>query len=102
MASCLCVNVDVKLLYLFLQISRASEELIKYKKLMNALAWFFFRLLVFEYIEDSTTGMSFRLPGGQQWKIFIEVLVKLAIACFIYTSSIMCVIYYGCEQYYRI
>ena len=45
----------------------------KYEKLMNTLAWFFFRLLVFEYIEDSETGMAFRLSGGQQWKIFIEV-----------------------------
>ena len=45
----------------------------KYEKLMNALAWFFFRLLVFEYIEDSETGMSFRLPAGQQWKMFVEV-----------------------------
>jgi len=45
----------------------------KYKKLMNILAWFFFKLLVFEYIEDSETGMAFRLPGGHRWKIFIEV-----------------------------
>ena len=45
----------------------------KYEKLMNTLAWFFFRLLVFEYVEDLETGMAFRLPGGQKWKIFIEV-----------------------------
>ena len=44
-----------------------------YKKLMNTLAWFFFKLLVFEYVEDLKTGMTFRLPGGQKWKIFIEV-----------------------------
>ena len=50
------------------------EEQMKYKKLMNTLAWFFFRLLVFEYLEDSETGMAFRLPGGHQWKIFIEVM----------------------------
>ena len=49
------------------------EEQIKYKKLMNTLAWFFFKLLVFEYVEDSETGMAFRLPGGHKWKIFIEV-----------------------------
>lgn len=41
---------------------------------MNALAWFFFKLLMFEYIEDPKTGMAFRLPGGHCWKIFVEVL----------------------------
>ena len=47
----------------------------KYKKLMKTLAWFFFRLLVFEYLEDSETGKAFRLPGGHHWKIFIEVTI---------------------------
>ena len=55
------------------QVSTVPEEQIKYKKLMNTLAWFFFKLLVFEYIEDSETGMAFRLPGGYHWKIFVEV-----------------------------
>lgn len=55
------------------QIYTIPEEQMKYKKLMNTLAWFFFKLLVFEYVEDSETGMAFRLPGGHQWKIFIEV-----------------------------
>ena len=59
--------------------STTPEEQMKYGKLMNTLAWFFFRLLVFEYIEDSETGMAFRLPGGQQWKIFIEVHTQLRI-----------------------
>ena len=52
-----------------------SEEQMKYKKLMNTLAWFFFKLLVFEYVEDPRTGMAFRLPGGHHWKIFVEVLI---------------------------
>lgn len=47
----------------------------KYEKLLNTLAWFFFKLLVFEYIEDSKTGIGFRLPAGQQWKMFIEVII---------------------------
>lgn len=42
---------------------------------MNTLAWFFFKLLVFEYIEDPATGMAFRLPGGHCWKIVVEVLI---------------------------
>ena len=64
----------------FSQISTATdkqitspEEQMKYKKLMNTLAWFFFKLLAFEYIEDAETGLAFRLPGGYQWKIFVEV-----------------------------
>ena len=37
------------------------------------LAWFFCKLLLFGYVEDLDTGMAFRLPGGLQWKIFVEV-----------------------------
>jgi len=40
---------------------------------MNILAWFFFKLLVFGYVEDLKTGIAFRLPGGLSWKIFVEV-----------------------------
>ena len=40
---------------------------------MNTLAWFFFKLLVFEYIEDLETGIAFRLPEGHHWKIYVEV-----------------------------
>lgn len=49
---------------------------------MNTLAWFFFKLLIFEYIEDPGTGMAFRLPGGHSWKIFIEVLHAYRISWF--------------------
>ena len=49
------------------------EEEMKYNKLMNTLAWFFFKLLVFGYVEDIKTGTAFRLPGGLNWKIFVEV-----------------------------
>ena len=42
---------------------------------MNTLAWFFFKLLVFEYVEDLETGITFQLPGGYCWKIFIEVTI---------------------------
>ena len=51
------------------------EEKKKYKNLMNTLAWFFFKLLIFEYIEDPATGIAFRLPAGRCWKIFVEVLI---------------------------
>ena len=48
---------------------------LKYKTLLNTLAWFFFKLLVYEYMEDLETGITFRLPGGHHWKIFVEVAI---------------------------
>jgi len=53
-----------------------SEEEFKYEKLMNTLAWFFFKLLVFGYVEDLETGLAFRLPGGLKWRIYIEVMIN--------------------------
>ena len=40
---------------------------------MDKIAWFFFKLLIYEHIEDVSTGMAFRLPGGYKWKIYVEV-----------------------------
>ena len=40
---------------------------------MDTLAWFFFKLLIFGYVEDLETGIAFQLPGGLHWKIFVEV-----------------------------
>ena len=40
---------------------------------MSTLAWFFFDLLIFGYVEDLETGVAFRLPGGLQWRLFVEV-----------------------------
>ena len=59
--------------YVNSQISATPEEESKYTKLMNTLAWFFFKLFVFGYVEDLETGMAFRFPGGFTWRIFIEV-----------------------------
>ena len=55
------------------------------KKLMNTLAWFFFKLLIFEYMEDLETGITFRLPGGYHWKIFVEVKSLMYICILYYT-----------------
>ena len=54
---------------------------------MDTLAWFFFKLLVFEYIEEPGSGMAFRLPAGHCWKIFVEVLPML-LDCKIFTALI--------------
>ena len=40
---------------------------------MDSIAWFFFKLLIYEHVEDVQTGMAFRLPGGYKWNIYIEV-----------------------------
>ena len=40
---------------------------------MNTVNWFLFELLVLGYVEDPTSGASFRLPGGLVWAVYIEV-----------------------------
>ncbi len=40
---------------------------------MEVIGWFFFDLLILGYVEDPVTGRSFRVPGGLQWAIYIEV-----------------------------
>ena len=45
----------------------------KAKKLMETIGWFFYHLLVLGYVEDPSTGASFRFPGGQEWAIYVEV-----------------------------
>ena len=32
-----------------------------------------FDLIILGYVEDTETGLSFKLPGGLNWKFFIEV-----------------------------
>ena len=45
----------------------------QYMKLMEVTGWFFFDLLLLGYVEDRETGLSFRIPGGLQWAIYVEV-----------------------------
>lgn len=47
---------------------------IEYSELMEEISWFFVHLIMLGYVEDPKTGLSFRLPGGLRWKLFIEVL----------------------------
>jgi len=46
---------------------------------MDVIAWFFFDLLVLGYAEDPETGLSFRIPGGLEWAVYIEVSPELAV-----------------------
>ena len=40
---------------------------------IEIIGWFFFNLLILGYVEDKDTGLSFRLPGGRGWRVYIEV-----------------------------
>ena len=55
------------------QDSVAESERSRYRELMDVIGWFFFDLLVLGYVEDLDTGLSFRIPGGLQWAVYIEV-----------------------------
>ena len=44
---------------------------------MEKIGWFFFDLLILGNAEDFKTGLSFSLPGGLQWHLFIEVMLYL-------------------------
>lgn len=41
--------------------------------LKDTLAWFFFQLLLLNYVEDKKSGESFSLLKGIEWQIYIEV-----------------------------
>ena len=51
----------------------AEVERERYHELMDVIAWFFFDLLVLGYVEDPNSGLSFRIPGGLEWAVYIEV-----------------------------
>ena len=50
---------------------------------MMKVGWFFFDLLFLCYVEDPATGMSFQIPGGLSWAVYVEVsLVSLPLNVF--------------------
>ena len=44
-----------------------------YKELMKVIGWFFFDLFLLGYVEDPVTGLSVSIPGGMDWRIYVEV-----------------------------
>ena len=52
-----------------------ESERVHHQKLMEVIGWFFFDLLILGYVEDFNTGLSFRIPGGKAWAIYVEVCV---------------------------
>ena len=51
----------------------ADEERKQFTQLMDKVGWFMFDLFILGYIHDSHTGMSFAVPKGLNWKVYIEV-----------------------------
>ena len=45
---------------------------------MEVVGWFFFDLLLLGYVEDPVTGMSFSVPGGMGWRIYVEVPSRIS------------------------
>ena len=50
-----------------------EKERERYHQLMEVIGWFFFDLFILSYVEDPDTGISFRIPGGLKWAVYIEV-----------------------------
>ena len=50
-----------------------EKERVSYKELMETIGWFFFDLFILRYVEDPVSGESFRMPGGLQLCIYVEV-----------------------------
>lgn len=49
-----------------------------YKELMKIIGWFFFDLFLLGYVEDPVTGLSVSIPGGMDWKIYVEVPSRIS------------------------
>lgn len=58
-----------------------------YKKLMATIGWFFFDLFILRYVEDPVSGEAFRMPGGLQLCIYVEVLCMHHTICMLSFST---------------
>ena len=56
-----------------LQDSVEDSERYHYLEFVQMIGWFFFDLFLLGYVEDPNTGLSFRLPGGLKWEVYVEV-----------------------------
>ena len=54
-----------------------ENEQAHHRQLIKVIGWFFFDLLMLGYVEDSHSGLSFRIPGGLAWAIYVEVCVVM-------------------------
>ena len=87
-----CYTVCVRVLFSLVQDSCQQKEKDQYKELMDTVNWFLFELLVLGYVEDPTSGASFRLPGGLCWAVYIEVReygILYCVMSYLATSEIL-------------
>ena len=56
-----------------MQVPETHRRSPTYTALMKSISWFFFNLLILGYVEDRKSGLSFKMPSGLMWSIFIEV-----------------------------
>ena len=61
-----------------MQESVDESETQNYKELMKVIGWFFFDLFLLGYVEDPVTGFSVSIPGGMDWKIYVEVPSRIS------------------------
>ena len=50
-----------------------GKDYLEYMELMRRVNWFFFDLLVLNYVSDSSSPLIFRTPSGMNWRLYIEV-----------------------------
>ena len=55
-----------------------KSEDFNYKELMKVVGWFLFNLLLLGCVEDPITGLSFSIPGGMGWRIYVEVPSRIS------------------------
>ena len=63
----------------FSQESVDDIEQARHRQLMEVIGWFFFDLLMLGYVEDSDTGLSFHIPRGLAWGIYVEVCAHVLV-----------------------
>ena len=45
---------------------------------MKVIGWFVFDLFLLGCVEDPVTGLSFSIPGGMGWRIYVEVPSRIS------------------------
>lgn len=81
--SCIRVVYAVKLLLYFSTMQNSSSEKDKqaYKMLVTRLQCFLFDLFFLGYVEDHQSGLSFSMPKGLKWNVYVEVCWAKHISC---------------------
>ena len=63
----------MNIILVLIQSSESAQEKEQYRFIADQISWFLMNLLLFGYVEDACTGVSFRLPNDAQWTVYVEV-----------------------------